>query len=67
MEKSLLHSKRFWTGAIALITLCSFIFTGEKTFQEQLPLIVSASFALIQTIIGVLSNSSLTVGGKAIS
>ena len=67
MEKSLLKSKRFWVGLIALLTQLSLIFTGEKEFAEQLPLIVTSSFTLIQMIVGVLSKDNLTVGGKPLS
>jgi len=67
MEKSIFKSKRFWVGLIALITQLSIVFTGEKTFAQQLPLIVTSSFTLIQMIIGVLSGDNLTVGGKKLS
>jgi hypothetical protein len=63
-EKSVFKSSRFWTGLISLLTMVSLIFTGEKTFAEQLPLIVAAAFGLLQTIIGITSNSTLTVGGR---
>jgi len=65
-EKSLFKSSRFWTGLISLLTMVSLIFTGEKTFAEQLPLIVAAAFGLLQTIIGITSNTNLTVAGKSL-
>jgi hypothetical protein len=66
-EKSLFKSSRFWAGVIAILTLVSSIFTGEKTLQEQLPLIVAAGFSLLQLIIGITSNTTLTVGKNRLS
>jgi hypothetical protein len=65
-QKSLFKSKRFWTAIVALITELSLVFTGEKTVAEQLPLIVTMAFTLLQAIISVTSNTDLTVGGKVI-
>ena len=67
MEKNLLKSSRFWTGVIALLTSISLLLTGEKTLAVQLPLIVTTAFGLIQTIIGITSNTTLTVGNKKLS
>jgi len=67
MEKSLIKSKRFWTGLIALLTSVSLILTGEKTLQAQLPLLVTTIFGIIQTIIAILSGDNLTIKGKKIS
>ena len=67
MEKSLLHSKRFWTGVIALLTSVSLFLTGEKTLAVQMPLIITTAFGLVQTVISILSSDNLTIGGKKIS
>jgi len=60
--KNFLSSKRFWTGAIAIITSVSFIFTGEKTITEQLPFIVTTALGLIQTVIALSSVDKVTLG-----
>lgn len=65
--KNLFASKRFWSGVIGLVTITSMIFTGEKTFQEQIPLLVADLFSLVQLIIGVTSNQTLELGGKSLS
>ena len=67
MEKSLFKSKRFWTGVIALLTSVSLILTGEKELSEQLPLIVTTAFGIIQTVIAILSGGDLTVKGRIIN
>ena len=62
--KNLFKSKRFWLGLIGLVTITSMIFTGEKTLQEQLPLIIADGFAFVQLVIGVISTKPLELGGK---
>ena len=60
--KNFLSSKRFWTGLIALITGISFVFTGEKTFTQQLPFIITTAIGLIQTIIALTSTAKVVLG-----
>ncbi len=60
--KNFLSSKRFWTGAIAIITSVSFIFTGEKTLTEQLPFIITTALGLIQTVIALGSTAKVVLG-----
>lgn len=61
-RKNFLSSKRFWAGAIALITGISFVFTGEKSFTEQLPFIITTAIGLIQTIIALTSKDMIVAG-----
>lgn len=60
--KEVIESKRFWAGAIALITGISFIFTGEKSFTEQLPFVITTAIGLIQTIIALTSSKAVNLG-----
>lgn len=62
--KNFLSSKRFWAGAIALITSISLIFTGEKTFSEQVPFMATTILALIQTVIALVSTDKIVLGFK---
>jgi|TARA_Y100000310_G_scaffold331414_1_gene404911 hypothetical protein len=62
MRKNFLHSKRFWTGAIALITGISFIFTGEKSFTDQLPFLITTAIGLFQTIVALISTDKIVAG-----
>jgi hypothetical protein len=62
--KNILSSKRFWTGVIALITGVSIVLTGEKSFQDSLPEIILVVIGLVQTILGLMSNTVVTVRGK---
>jgi hypothetical protein len=62
--KNILSSKRFWTGVIALITGVSIVLTGEKSFQDSLPEIILVVIGLVQTILGLMSNTVVTVSGK---
>ena len=60
--KNFLSSKRFWAGVIGIITSFSLIFTGEKTFTEQVPFMATTIIALIQTIIALTSTAKVTLG-----
>ena len=60
--KNFLSSKRFWAGALAILTSISFIFTGEKTFTEQLPFIITTGIGLLQTIIALTSTAKIVMG-----
>lgn len=62
--KNFLSSKRFWAGIIAFITGISLVFTGEKTFTEQLPFIVTTAIGLLQTIIALTSTDKVVLGFK---
>ena len=62
--KNILSSKRLWTGVIALITGVSIVLTGEKSFQDSLPEIILVVIGLVQTILGLMSNTVVTVRGK---
>ena len=62
MKKNFLSSKRFWAGAIALITGISLVFTGEKSFAEQLPFIITTGIGLVQTIIALTSKDIVVMG-----
>ena len=62
--KPLIKSKRFWAGLLATLTGVSLVLTGEKTLSEQLPLIITSAFALIQLIIGVTSTEPIQGFGK---
>jgi hypothetical protein len=62
--KNLLKSKRFWTGAIALITSVSIILTGEKSLNDALPEIILGVVGIIQTVLGITSNKQLEFSGK---
>lgn len=59
MGKPILKSKRFWSGLITTIAAVSLIFTGEKTIAEQLPIILTAIFAFVQTIIALKSTAPI--------
>ncbi len=62
MKKNFLKSKRFWTGLIALITGISFIFTGEKSFTDQLPFLITTGIGLFQTIVALTSTNKVVLG-----
>ena len=64
MDKSLLKSKRFWSGLITTITAISIIFTGERTIAEQLPIVLTAIFAFVQTIIALRSTDVIAGFGR---
>lgn len=65
--KSIMSSKRLWTGVIALITGISMMLTGEKTWEAVAPELLMTGIGLVQTIIALTSKATLTVGGKAIN
>ena len=67
MSKEFYKSKRFWTGIIGLITGISLIFTGEKTFNAMLPELVLTIIGLAQSILGIVTNTPITIGGRKIS
>lgn len=64
--KQLYQSKRLWAGVIALITGISIIATGEKTWIDQLPELVLVLVGIVQTVLGLTSNSQIYVGDKSL-
>ena len=69
MTKNILSSKRFWTGAIGLTTGISLVLTGEKSLSDGqfLGELFMTGWSLVQTIIALTSNKTVTVGGKSLS
>jgi len=65
-SKQLWQSKRFWAGVIALITGVSMIATGEKTVAELIPEIATTVFGLIQTLLGLYTNTPVALGRKVL-
>lgn len=69
MGKSIIKSKRFWSGIIGIITGVSLIFTGEKSLQD--PQFMGEMFittmSFVQMLIGVTSNETITFGGKRLN
>ena len=64
--KQIWASKRFWAGVIALITGLSMIATGEKTVSELIPEIATTIFGLIQTILGLYTNTPVAIGRRVL-
>ena len=62
--KNFLSSKRFWAGLIGLLTSASLVFTGEKSFADQLPFIATGIMSLIQTVIALTSTDKVVLGFK---
>jgi len=60
--KNFLSSKRFWAGVIGLLTSLSLVFTGEKSFADQLPFIATGVLSLIQTVVALTSTEKITLG-----
>jgi len=60
--KNFLSSKRFWAGMIGLLTSLSLVFTGEKSFADQLPFIATGVLSLIQTVVALTSTEKITLG-----
>ena len=65
--KSIVKSKRFWTGVVALITGISFLFTGEKSADQVIPELVMTVIGIVQTIIAITSKAEISVGGKSLA
>lgn len=65
--KQFYKSKRFWAGVIALITGLSLVFTGEKSLSDSIPEIIVVVVGIVQTILGLGTNSTVLVGSKVIS
>jgi len=62
--KQFWQSKRFWAGIIGVLTAVQFIALGEKTWTDQLPIIIMAAIGVIQSILGITTNDSVYVGSK---
>ncbi len=65
--KSLFKSKRFRLGVAALLTGIAVMLTGEKTWQQILPEMILTIIGLGQTIVAIMSNTELALGGKSIA
>lgn len=65
MDKSIIKSKRFWTGVIGIITGVSLLLTGEKSIQDPqfIGELFMAFWSFVQTIIALTSKDGITMGG----
>jgi len=63
MTKEFYKSKRFWVGLTALVTGVGMIVTGDKSFNEVLPELILTVLGLIQAVLGLTTNTPITVGG----
>ena len=67
MAKDILKSKRFWSGLISLLTGVSFILTGEKAWDAMAGELLLTAIGLVQTVIALTSNKTVTVGGRPLN